>query len=1261
MTTVDPTALPALDWRAMPLDGHTLIEASAGTGKTWNIGLIYLRLLLERELRVEQILVTTFTDAAAQELRERLRRRLVDAERLLAAGTLDAAAADPLEGWLATLYPDAEHTRLALRRVQLARADLDRAPVSTIHALCQRIQRDYPLESGAAFASDTLFDEQQLQRECVEDFWRRRYLVGEVDPREAELMLKGGPEGVLRDLGSLANHADARIEAGGLAELERRLAALRSTDNIAELQRLADDKTLYAPRKSALSKRLGRVAEALRYAEVSREPPRRHPSESWTSAQRAERLQGGPEGASAASHPATHHAQGTRTLDSSFRWNDEGENSELLEASLKDILDDAFDPDKVLDQEAPASAGTLNAHPLIQSLQVLRGLLQLRTTFTRGAVLAEAAQTCREELPRRARQRHVLTFSMLIDAVHQRLCGEQADAVLADRLYEAFPVALIDEFQDTDQRQFAIFERIYRERGTLVMIGDPKQAIYSFRGGDIAAYLRASEQAQWRFSLGTNHRSSRALVEALNAWYGHTEGGFGHPQIRYQHVAPVGKADLHPYTIAGQPVTQPLVIHPFRGDATDKYGRPLNALGELEQLALDDCANRIAELLNDPQQAIDGRRVSPGDIAVLLSTNSQIVALRQRLVARGVPCVGSGRGNIFAGEVARELELILFAVLHPDDDQAVRGALATRLLGVTLEQFSAWREQPAAFERELERFEGWRALVRSRGVLALVGELLAARATALLALPEGERVLTDLRHLGELLAAEEGARQGLDGLYAWLLEMRQEGSDGDAEAADERQLRIESDARRVQLLTIHASKGLEFPIVFLPLVWRIGDRGGTRSPTLLQYHDAEGRRCVDLGSVDFVEHRGHHFREELEERLRLLYVALTRAEHAVHVYWVDRGAWSGSDANAWECAAVDLLLRQAQRRLALAEGEAALPALAEALGGIRIAEPFAGGFVRYRAPAATPAPRATQAPWPRLRAFQWLHSFSGLTRHAAATTVVDDSGATDEADLADTAVDAPTDTAEDPRLLALYPLRGPRFGDAVHQVFELAQPGPVWPDQRPLLHRQLGAHAVGTAQLAHEDALERVGRMIDRARDADLGDGLRLADIAPDQRVVEFEFQFPVLQVSLERLRRLCAAHGHAGVIPASLDTATLNGMLTGFADLILVWDGRYHVLDYKTNWLGPRLDDYRGASLDAAMAAHHYPLQALLYTVALHRYLQQRMDGYTAECHLGDSRYLFVRAMGLEPGLGVWRQRWSVAMVEALDDAFAGTLETSA
>jgi exodeoxyribonuclease V beta subunit len=386
------------------------------------------------------------------------------------------------------------------------------------------------------------------------------------------------------------------------------------------------------------------------------------------------------------------------------------------------------------------------------------------------------------------------------------------------------------------------------------------------------------------------------------------------------------------------------------------------------------------------------------------------------------------------------------------------------------------------------------------------------------------------------------------------------------------------------------------------------------------------------------------------------------------VYWVDRGIQPGSDDRAWETAAIDQLVLRAQRQLRLAEGEDSLDAMAAALGGMQLSAPFAAGFIRYRAPMDAPSLRATQSPLPALRRFQWLHSFSGLTRHAAAAVTIDDSGSADETGFGEPADDnatQPVELAEDSRLLALYPLRGPRFGDAVHHVLELARPGPVWPEQRQLLHNQLAAQAIKSNTLPADDMLGRVGRMIDRARQADLGDGLRLIDIPTDRRIVEFEFQFPVRQAPLARLRQLCIAHGQHDVVPASLDATTLNGMLTGFADLIVEWDGRFHVLDYKTNWLGARLQDYRDNSLDMAMSEHHYPLQALLYTVALHRYLRHRMDGYTAEHKLGDSLYLFVRALGLEPDVqpppGVWRHRWPAALIESLDDAFAGAQEAAA
>jgi exodeoxyribonuclease V beta subunit len=307
----------------------------------------------------------------------------------------------------------------------------------------------------------------------------------------------------------------------------------------------------------------------------------------------------------------------------------------LIDA-LVGALDNRFD-DEAIDGQQPAEPPLrLRDHPRVRQLQRLRALLENREGLARGRVLAAAADACRADMRARARRRNVLTFSMLIDGVHARLCGEQADARFAERLFEAFPAALIDEFQDTDQRQYAIFDRIYRDaggkpRGTLVMIGDPKQAIYAFRGGDIAAYLRASEQARVRYSLATNHRSASALVGALNALYG-DRGGFGHVGIDYQPVRAGGRADAAPWTVDHAPVAAPLVLHAFRHDALDANGNPLDAQTRLEELALDDCAERIAAQLMDAGQHIGGRRVQPGDIAVLVPTNAQVRALRERLV-----------------------------------------------------------------------------------------------------------------------------------------------------------------------------------------------------------------------------------------------------------------------------------------------------------------------------------------------------------------------------------------------------------------------------------------------------------------------------------------------------------------------------------------------------------------------------------------------------------------------------------------------------
>ncbi len=1179
-----------LNWESMPLRGRVLIEASAGTGKTFTIGLIFLRLLLEEGLRVEQILVATFTDRAAQELRERLRARLVEAEHRLKHAHHDS---DILSEWLLMLCPDDAARTQALRRVQLARADLDRAPIGTIHALCQRILRDHPIESGAALLPEQLVDEESLLNECAEDFWRRRYLGATMDSLESATVVDKGIDTLTADLRGLLRADASFVPLGDTAALDRDLINLKAGKNLIAIDSIVADVSLFSQSNSQLRGRLTDCAALLRSG---------------------------------------------------------GDIVELLRGKSSEC----FDKDQLPKKLSAKGRDKLTDNEIVVLLQRIRSSAKSGLRSSRAAVLRDALAFCRTEIPRRARERGVQTFSMLIDTVHARLCSDRAGAVFAETLFRAFPAALIDEFQDTDARQFAIFNSIYRDRdgaprGLLAMIGDPKQAIYGFRGGDLAAYLRARRGADHAFALTVNQRSSAPLIRAVNLLYTATDGGFDNDEIRYREAQASGTADRTPFAYDGDVVTQPLSIHRFA-----KEGE--TAVSMSDERALDDCANRIVELLNDARFTIGGERVRPGDIAVLTRTNFEIDALRKRLGERHVPCVGTGRGSVFETDVARDLELLLYAVLNYNDERAVRGALCTRLLGATFVDVRAWQDDEQRFERELERFAQWHALAGSAGAQALIQSVIAQQAARLLSLKGGERVVTDLRHVGELLGTDDDVRRGLESAYNRLVASRREETDDDIDAAKARRLRIESDAARVQLMTVHAAKGLQFPIVFAPFAWRVGDRTGAHSPKVLNFHDDEGRAWVDLGSDRFDENLAAHFQEALQEQLRLLYVAITRAKYAVHLYWSDRNGPPSFGADACKTAALDVLIHQTQEHLGLPAGEASLSAMAQRCDGIAIVTPFDSGFARYVPSDASREAPVVRRPLPAPRPFRWLHSFSSLTKHTA--LVSEETAASDEIETEvdierETSAEEDRQVADDATLLSLDAWRGRHFGNALHEILETAPNERVWPTHRDFLARHLSA--LGVRSTPGIDSLEAVGHMVDRVRYGDLGNGLRLIDLRDEDSISEFEFQFPVDAVSIDDLRDICVKHGVGDAISPALSSRTLSGMLTGFADLIFAHDGRYHVLDYKTNWLGNRLRDYDATPLDAAMSQHHYPLQALIYTVALHRYLRGRLDGYTAKSHLGDSWYLFVRALGLADASGVWRRRWPSALIEALDAAFSG------
>ncbi|HEV2621008.1 MAG TPA: UvrD-helicase domain-containing protein [Frateuria sp.] len=1178
----------ARDWTTLDLahPGRTLIEASAGTGKTWTISVLYLRLLLEQGLSPAQIVVTTFTDATAQELRERLRGRLAWAEDQALAWPADAPADASTDlAWLhARWRADPSQAGRDRLRLRLALADLDRAPVTTLHGLCKRILDDYPFESGASLQAGEMVPADALLDEWAEDLWRQLQ-QGEAPP----------PPAAPASLAELRRLLKAYLQPGVALWTpdEDELAQLTTVSKAAELEAFADRPGIWAktPKK-------GDDVTSLKNA--------------------------------------------LRALASWMRDRDKLPSQTHLEYVAK--------PEKFLD---PAQASALLADPaLTLAAQACRALGCYAASDHVHAWQCWLAQVNAWRAERLA-ARGQLTFDELIARVGAALA--RPDRHLAERLFAQWPVALVDEFQDTDAQQYAILDAIYRgqdgdPRGRLVMIGDPKQAIYRFRGGDIRAYLAAAKGADEVLRLSVNQRSASGLVEATNQFYALVGEALGHAPdapIRYEAVRAAGRRDHAPLTVDGMPLAQPLQLH-FNPDVHESAPARRRA-------ALEACAAQIAGMLGDGRHRIGDTPLAPGDIAVLLPGNADVTALRALLQRYRVPCVGAGRSSVFDVPVARELHVLLHAVEHASDEGAVRAALATRLYGLGYAALKALREQPDAWLAYEQQFAAWRTRWQREGVLAVVRALIERAAPRLLAGDDGERALTDLRHLGELLQAQAETTPGPSQLLDWLARQR-DGEEAGGDAAEERQLRIESDARRVRLMTLHASKGLEFPVVFLPLMWN--HCRNDKDTDVVIHEPLCGRRVVGFGKAA----KAQYDAEGQDERFRVLYVALTRAIHACHVYALppDRPAdgkrhKDGSPSAPRkdpERAPLDASIEHLLHRMAAGEELATVaPRLAwSTVGWSWQATPLA------LAQAQDEAPIRQARPLPTVRPMAQVYSFSNLTRGAHAGAL-EDQAASDEAApalAADPLAPPLARSAPHPELLALAGVRGADIGNAMHAMFELRSIGQPMEAQHALIDRCLRDFGVRLED-AHRGAfIARLARRLQANLDTPLLPGLRLGALPAERQLAEMEFHYALDETSMAALREACTALGEPALVPFA-SAGHLRGRMTGKIDLILEHEGRYLVLDYKSNYLGDHVEDYRPAALVVAMDAHHYRFQALLYTVALDRMLRQRLPGYVRERHLGEAIYLFVRAVGLGPDAGVWRHRFDDALIEAVDNVLSG------
>ncbi|MHB1536045.1 MAG: UvrD-helicase domain-containing protein, partial [Acidimicrobiales bacterium] len=906
---------------------------------------------------------------------------------------------------------------------------------------------------------------------------------------------------------------------------------------------------------------------------------------------------------------------------------------------------------------------------------------------TPAALRVSLALRGRAEIRRRARRAGAVGYDDQLDRLRASLTGPSASAA-ARRLRERFQVVLVDEFQDTDPVQWEIFRVAFAGRAApLLLIGDPKQAIYSFRGADVWAYLAAAGAAGVRATLTTNWRSDQPLLDALDAVL--AGATLGHPEITYHRVTAV---ENHLASgLAGAPMPAPLrlrLLH--RGDGLVETTAQGWAQADSARAAVAaDVADDIVDLLSSgatlTRRAGGLAAVSPGDVAVLVRANSEAAIINRALDAVGVPSVIAGAGSVFATAAARYWLSLLEALERPAATFRARAAALTPFVGWDVPRLAA------AGDPELDELQAtlhrWAAVLNALGVAALMEMAgtevgLAARE---LAGAQGERRLTDLRHIAELLHAEAmGKGAGARALTEWLRDRISDA--GGSAAADERSRRLETDAAAVQIQTIHRSKGLEYPIVYLPYLWLAFP---DKDP-LPMYHDPEheDRRTIDVGGErpeGFQRHRSRAAEERRGEDLRQAYVALTRARHQVVTWWA-----TGSETKSSPLAR--LLLGRGDRgtlssRPAPVPGDddvvaAAMSELAaRAPGRISVERVTPPRARRWDRPASgadaldiETFDRCLDTAWGRISYTSITaarHGFAAEAGFGAEAVVASEA---EEPGLSDEAPAPPLDGGATPSPepdLGRSPIRdadqgavaspmaglpaGASFGILLHALCEAVDfaaddLGATVADAVAGVLGRPGAHPSGDGIDPYilADALEAV---IDTPLGPLVG-GRALRDVSGKDRLDELRFELPlaggdvpegqlvVADIAASLRRWLPAGDPFAGYAERLDDpalTQMLCGYLTGSIDMVLrlrdPGAARHVVVDYKTNWLGPPGEPltawhYRPDRLAEAMVAEHYPLQAMLYSVALHRYLRWRLAGYDPEQHLGGVLYLFVRGM---------------------------------
>ncbi|MCD6353663.1 MAG: exodeoxyribonuclease V subunit beta [Proteobacteria bacterium] len=1195
------TNLNQFDILTSSLEGTNLIEASAGTGKTYAITGLFLRLILERNYSINEILVVTFTEAATEELKDRIRSKLREA-----IGAFTGVRSD--DAFLKNLVKEKD-SKKAIPRLREALRGFDQASIFTIHGFCRRMLHDYAFESGSLFDTELVSDQENLKREIVDDFWRRHFY--EASPLFVNYALnnKFSPDSLLSLLAGRFAHPYLKIIPQlGISDISHHEREFQASFNeLANAWKSA----------RATVKKIFTTHEGL-----NRNRYRKHNIPLWI-------------------QNMDYYAASRGHDPISFKGFEK-----FTESGLKGSMKKGYAPP---------------VHPFFeccerhkQRQEALAGAFEQRLLGLKAGLFHYAEQ----ELDRSKKEQNIQSFDDLLLKLHRALEGKGGET-LARSIREKFRAALIDEFQDTDPIQYAIFKKVFAtEDRILFLIGDPKQAIYSFRGADIFAYMEAAEEVASRYTLRENWRSQPDLIKAINAIFVNKAHPFVYGEILFHPARPAPKKDSELFRLNGQS-EPPFQLWLLNADK----GKPISKT-QARKMIPEAVAGEISRLLElgRKNRALLGKRpLLEGDIAVLVRTNDEARLMQESLSTLHIPSVLYSTGNLFDSHEALEMERVLTGIIDPNNERIVRAALTTDMLGVSGEKLDCMMRDETGWENWLAKFKLCHDIWEERGFFRMFRYLILEESVLprLMSFPDGERRNTNLLHLSEVLhqrAIEEKLRMA--GLLKWLSEQRE----GKTTKIEEHPLRLESDEKAVKLITIHKSKGLEYPVVFCPFAWG-GSRIKKSKEPFMFHNESDNRRLtLDIGSESRDENRVFAEKEILAEDLRLLYVALTRAKNRCYLVW---GRFNEADTSAPAyllhqpglCEGGNVVSAAGERFNSLSDEDVIteLKTLSDKSGGTISLSEMPVGAAKEHSPLLDKKVALTCREFAGKIDREWrIASFSTLV---SGSLHGDERADRDAISLAGGYEQEDSEGSSSQKLsssIFSFP-RGTKAGTFMHDILEhLDFEGKDDSSIKKLVIDKLEKYSF---EIIWQDTIcTMINKVLSVSLDRKRKDFI-LSSIPIKDRVSELEFYFPLRSISPEKLKSIFLKY--AGVeLPSQfpeqierLHFLPARGFMKGFIDLIFQFDGAFYLVDWKSNFLGSRVEDYGRESLAEVMKEKYYILQYHIYTVALNQYLSMRFPDYNYNSHFGGVYYIFLRGVDPEkgPDFGIYRTKPSEKLINEL------------